>query len=154
MSPLVAYALVAGPLGLSNSLQSIRNALNAGPKTDETLTVLFGVVLLIGVIAVCARYLNPENRSKAQRRLDIVRQAADVLGLNEQERADIRRVAKGAALSSPASILLSPANLAAATERALRRTPDPELRRRLERLSLKLFGVRLPEVRAARAEEP
>ena len=60
---------------------------------------------------------------------------------------------KRAALASPASMLLSPANLAAAAEGALRRTPDPELRQRLDRLSLKLFGVPLSDIRAARAKE-
>jgi len=153
MSPLGAHAVVAGPLGLSGPLKSIRDALNAGPESGETLTVLVGVVLLIGVVAVCARYLNPENRSRVQRRFDILRQAAEVLGLNEQERADVSRVAKRAALTSAASMLLSPANLAAAAEGALRRTPDPELRQRLDRLSQKLFGVPLSDIRATRAEE-
>lgn len=153
MSVLVVHPAVAGPLGLTSPLQSIRNALNAGPRTDEILMVLAGAVLLIGVIAVCARYSNPQNRSKVQRRVDIFRQAVELLGLNDQERADVSAVAKHTVLSSPASLLLSPANLATAAERALRRTPDPEFRQRLERLSVKLFGVPLPDTGAAQAEE-
>ncbi len=153
MNLLMVYTAAAGPLALTDPLQSIRNALNAGPRTDEILMVLAGAVLLIGVIAVCSRYSNPQNRSKVQRRVDIFRQAVELLGLNDQERADVSAVAKHTALSSPASLLLSPANLAAAAERALRRMPNPELRPRLDRLSLKLFGVPLPDTGAARAEE-
>lgn len=153
MNLLMVCTAAASPLGLTSPLQSIRNALNAGPRTDEILMVLAGAVVLIGVIAVCARYSNPQNRSKVQRRVDIFRQAVELLGLNDQERADVSAVAKHTVLSSPASLLLSPANLAAAAERALRRMPDPELRRRLDRLSLKLFGLALPETRAAPAQE-
>jgi hypothetical protein len=153
MNLLMVYTAAAGPLALTDPLQSIRNALNAGPRTDEILMVLVSAVLLIGVIAVCARYSNPQNRSKVQRRVDIFRQAVELLGLNDQERADVSAVAKHTTLSSPASLLLSPANLAAAAERALRRMPDPELRRRLDRLSLKLFGLALPDTRAAPAQE-
>ena len=153
MSVLVVHPAVAGPPGLPGPLQSIRDALLAGPRTDEILIVLAGAVLLTGVIVVCARYRNPEDRPKGRRRVDIFRQAAELLGLNEQERADVSGVAKHAALSSPASMLLSPANLATAAEQALRRTPDPEFRQRLERLSVKLFGVPLPETTAAQAEE-
>ena len=83
MSVLVVHPTVAGPLGLSGPLQSIRDALIAGPRTDEILIVLAGAVLLTGVIVVCARYRNPENRPKGRRRVDIFRQAAGLLGLNE-----------------------------------------------------------------------
>jgi hypothetical protein len=153
MNPLTIYAVAAGPLEPTNRLQSIRDALNAGPRTDEILMVLAGTVLLIAVIAICARYTDPQNRPKAQRRVDIFKQAVALLGLNDRERADVRAVAKHTALSSPASVLLSPTNLAAAAERALRRTPNPELRRRLDRLSLRLFGVPLPTMGDAQAEE-
>jgi hypothetical protein len=147
MKPLEMCAALAGPLGLTELLESIRDALNTGPRSGEVLTVLVGAVLLIAVIALAARYLNPENRSRARQQVDIFTHAADVLRLTRQEREDVVRVAGRAAVSTPASLLLSPANLALGAERALRDAADPRLRERLNQLCVKLFGASLPDRR-------
>jgi hypothetical protein len=144
MRPLELCTAFAGPLGLTDLLESIRDTLNTGPGSGEVLTVLGGALLLIVVIAAAARYFNSENRSGARQQVDIFRRAADVLRLTKEEREDVVRAAERAAVSTPASLLLSPANLALAAEWAVRGAGDPRLRERLNRLCVKVFSTPLP----------
>ncbi len=110
-------------------------------NVPAVLLTLLGLCVLVVVLDQIYRLLQPRRRS---RRVDYLARAADVAGLSGWQVRDLRWVAGRAGLSCPAAMLLSPANLACAVHAALRGDPRPALRRRLERLSLDLFGVSLP----------
>jgi hypothetical protein len=110
-------------------------------NVPAVILALLGLCVFVVVLDQIYRLLQPRHRV---RRVDYLARAGDVAGLSRGQVRDLRWVAGRAGLCCPAAMLLSPANLACAVNVALRGDPRPALRRRLERLSLDLFGVSLP----------
>lgn len=130
-------------------LDAIRVGMNAQPQTGELLLLAVGVGALIALLVVAWRCFGREERRRPETRVDYLAEAAGILELTRAEREDLARLASRARLSQPAAMLLSPANLAFAFERGFADTGDPELRRRVDALSFKLFGQPLSASRPA-----
>ncbi|MFQ5804987.1 MAG: hypothetical protein ACE5I3_00905 [Phycisphaerae bacterium] len=145
MSLPTANVVSVGPLGGQPPLEAIRNALTAGPQTTETMVLLAGLVAVLLLIVLCARYFDPERRAVAEPQPDYLAGAVEVLGLSERDRRDLQRIARQAGLEQPVAMLLSPANLAHAAGPTLNTENDGELRRRIEHLCARLFDVPLPD---------
>lgn len=152
----VAASSVAaiGPLASHPLLQSIRDALRAGPQANETVVFLVGLAAFLLLIVVAARLFSRERGAAAEPQADYLTLAVDLLELSESDRHDLQRVARKAELEHPVAMLLSPANLARASAPLLSVEKDRDLRRRLERLCLRLFDVPLPDPKQLPPEAP
>lgn len=126
-------------------LESVSKALQSGPQATETLLFVSGAAALMLLILLLARFFSREPSQDAERRVDYLTLAVDLLGLSESDRRDLQRVASRARLKEPAAMLLSPANLAAAAAVAFATDKDKLFRRRIERLCVRLFETPLPE---------
>ncbi len=154
MSLPATIAGLSGPLGGHPLLQSIRDALNAGPQRTEIVVFIVGVVVFLLLIILAARFAGRERRPAAEPQVDCLTLAVDLLELSESDRRDLQRIAQHAGLAHPAAMLLSPANLAHAAAPLLADARDDELRQRVERLCLRLFDCPLPDAgRASRQDE-
>lgn len=126
-------------------LQSMQKALQNGADTRGTiilLSLLLGVPLIVTIVYRVAGWRKAKRAVPPSRYLTL---AVDVIGLPEDTRRDLLTVARLAKLEQPASLLLSPANFALATEQAIQAGAggDPELRTRLSSLHAQLFGAPL-----------
>jgi len=137
------------PLADIDLLHSIRDGMNTGPQGAHIAVFVVGALILCGLLILFYRYWSPETRSATRPGADYLKIACELLELSDQEQRDVRRIARLAGLSQPVALLLSPTNLAWATDRALARTSEPDLRRRMDRLSRKLFESRLPALAPA-----
>ncbi len=151
MTPALAqtglHATTAALLAQSPLLDSIGRALRTGPSGTGVLLLLFGAVVLVGIIVLAMRWSNRRSDDSQSRGGDMLDQSLARLGLTRTEQADLRFVANNASVREPAAILLSPQGLAAATHWALK-DGDPERRKRVAALCYKLFGEELPPVRS------
>jgi hypothetical protein len=102
------------------------------------------IAYVAGAAALVALVIGQRRRPKPVPRRDYLAEAVKVLGLTREERSDLLELAGRAHLSQPAAMLLSPANLAFALNRAPMDGPAGPLRNRLDALSRKLFGEGLP----------
>ena len=145
MSGLTILASGLGILADSSILESAGRALSAGPERTETLLFASVAGILILIILLLARVFGRESGEEVGQHPDYLTVVVDLLGLSESDRRDLQRIAKSSGLGQPASMLLSPMNLA----RAVTATPeirnDKELRRRMERLCLSVFDAPLPD---------
>jgi hypothetical protein len=105
------------------------------------LLVLLGLCAF--VVAVDRLYHLLQPRPKI-RQVDYFAHAGRVAGLSGHQVRELRRLATRAGLAHPTAMLFSPANLAYAVHLALQGTTRPGPRRRMNQLSLDLFGTPLP----------
>ncbi len=129
-------------------LKSIQSALTE--NDDQSDLAIFGLSVLafLVVVALVGRYLNPENRRRGNTRVDYLTAAVDMLGLTEQDRRDLLRIARVVELETPATMLLTPANFAAAVHHPETGGRDAELLSRMHDLCRRLFDAPLPDVAA------
>jgi hypothetical protein len=135
----------AGLLASNPLLESISEALNAGPQATESVLFLTGAIALVLLVFLAARFFARPPGDEAESRVDYLTLAVDVLGLSESDRRDLRRLARRAHLKRPAAMLLSPANLARAAAVTREIEDGDELRRRIEQLCVRLFDTPLPD---------
>ena len=125
-------------------LRSIQDALTEQTNESELGAFALGVIAFLVLVILAGRYLNPENRRRQNGPVDYLTVAVDMLGLTEQDRRDLLRIARIGKLETPAAMLLSPANFAAALNRPGVCDRDPDLQRRMGDLCKRLFDARLP----------
>lgn len=109
--------------------------------SGQILGVAFVVLAGCGLLALA---VNVVRRQLTPRPGDYLAQAARQLGLSRLQLHDLRRLAAQARLRQPASMLLSPANLAEALRRSAT-VPDRAMSTAAaDRLAQRLFDVPLP----------
>lgn len=133
-------------------IESIRTEMRSGPDPTHLIIVGVGFLALVAVVVLCARFLGRDSTSPIEPQLDYFALGLEQLALNREEERDLRQIVDLANLTNPASMLLSPANLAHAANEALARTDDPQLRGRCDRMCRKLFGEPMPDVPAAHSD--
>jgi hypothetical protein len=124
-------------------LNSVRQTLNTGPEITDFLFIAAGVVGLIVVLALAARFFNQDGKTRAKPPPDYLAQAAELLGLSDTERHDVQRIAAEAKIEQPVAVLLSSTTFSCAAVPLLESSSDNELPARLDRLCRKLFDVPL-----------
>jgi hypothetical protein len=143
MSPLLSKGLL---LAVDDRLGRLR--LQQGfmqQSSDSNMPVVFVAVLAICLIVILIDQLYRARKKRPSTRpVDYLAQAARVLGLSRCELRLVRRIGRQAGLAHPAIVLLSPANLGYATQRALRDGDNPRVRARIQRLCRALFDTDLP----------
>lgn len=131
------------PLAQAHFFEAIRDELQEGAVSQEiVLFVGLGVAVLL--ILVLAGYALARRPAKPPQTIDLLVDAIDLLDLDEQTRRDLLRIARRGQLDHPVAMLLSPANLARAAGDPEVLRADPEIRVRLNQLSLRLFEAPLP----------
>jgi hypothetical protein len=125
-------------------LRSIRDALSTGPRGTEILALVLGLATLALLIVIAARFFTSERQKSTGTQVDYLTMAVDLLGLSEEDRRLLQQVAQHTGLEQPVAMLLSPQNLAHAAASALSPEDGGRLRKRLEQLSMQLFGTPLP----------
>ncbi len=123
-------------------LDSFRESFAPGPAGNQLILIIGGALALIAFVWLWARYLDRDAR--ARRTPDYLSRAIDLLGLSEEDRRDLRALARLARLPQPAAMLLSPENLSLAMRRGLAEQSDSRLESRLRSLAVRLFGQSLP----------
>jgi len=131
--------------------QSIQRSFATGPRTSDVVTLLVGICVLLLIVLLASRFLNRDDPRPAGRP-DYLTIAVDLLGLSEEVRRDLLYLAERSESEPAVSMLLTPANLAAAAARAGNPDDDPALFQRLNKLSLDLFGTNLPALCASRSK--
>jgi hypothetical protein len=124
--------------------ESMQQQMSIGPTSLDFLWIVLAIVVLLGLVHYGARWTAQRGRPHARPAIDYLVSAIDLLGLGEDDRRDLLRLAAGAKLEQPAALLLSPANLADALRRSSDPPPEPELTLRMNQLSRRLFNVNLP----------
>ena len=143
MNVMLAFLLGTVPHRTNQFFDSISQALTNAPKGHETLIFLAGVLALVLLLAIAARAYGRKDTPGAG--TDYLTIAVDLLGLNEHDRRDLKKIAKQARLKEPVAMLLSPMNLARAAGSVSELERDAEFRRRVEQLCLRLFEAPLPD---------
>lgn len=145
MNPAFLLAKAGGGLDQVGRLSAIRQGFQDTPSgSTQFVAAALGVIAAGGLGIMILQLWR--HRPKRGPKDDYLRQAIRVLALNSDEAQVLRVLAKRSRLSHPASMLLSPANLAAAAQAAPSHRGDPKLQRDVNRLSIKLFGLELPPV--------
>ncbi len=134
-------------------LESVQRSLNE--DVDNTELAVFGISILcfLLVLLVAARFFNQDRSAGREPEVDYLTVLVDLLGLSEEDRRDLCRVATAAGLAQPAAILLTPANFAHAIRHPGLGRPDPALLRRMDDLSRRLFGTTLVQPPEATATQ-
>lgn len=125
-------------------LESIREAFSTGPDRNEVLALLAGLAALIGVIAIGARFFDDDRKAAEKDSAQYLAKAIELLGMSEGDRRVLLRIADKADLEQPAAMLLTPANLALALDRAIAAGDSPEQTETVRRICVELFGCPLP----------
>jgi hypothetical protein len=128
-------------------VESVREELLHGASSQATLALLLAFGALVGLIVVLSRMFRSPEALAPLPRIDLLREAAEVLKLSAGERRDIGLLAHRCGHSQPAAMLLSPANLSHALALANSAHPDPRLTGHINSLCIRLHGVPLPGTR-------
>ncbi len=110
----------------------------------SVLMLVLGITLFGALLYYCRRWFR-ETPPEPEGPRDYLVAACESMSLSTQERNDLSEIARYARLPHPASLMLSPANLAAALRRAQPHIADPGVGKRARGLAVKLFGRPLPE---------
>jgi len=149
MSPMTLAAGLLGQLDQLEKLRAVRDALNkdAAWSQAELYMVLMGAAAVCGLVVLFIRIRRRRAAGGGvdRKRGDYLAWTVRRLGLGRAELRDLRAVTARAKLTYPASVLLSPGNLAHAARIAQQGGRDPALEQRLSVLCEKVFGTRLPE---------
>lgn len=131
---------------LANSplLDSIRHSLTAGPDKTELTILAVSVAVFLIVLVVVARYFNADKPKPPRPKVDYLTLLVDLLGLTEEDRHDLQRMARVIGMEQPAAMLLAPGNLAHAVRHPRLGPPEREFIKRMNDLSQRLFDQPLP----------
>lgn len=135
---LAPWAVVA--LTRTERLQSIESALRSTPDTGAIWFLLGGACAVMLLLLVLRRFMDRERRVPPPPKRDLFHEALDLLPLSGDERRLLRLVAQRARAVEPLALLLSPQALTAATARLTPDAAEPQLRRRVSDVSVRLFG--------------
>lgn len=113
------------------------------PTGYEAIAFWCGVGVFVLGCAALVFFVGRRRREKPAPQIDFMQRAGELLALTDDERADVLALAQQRRRPYPVALLLSPANLAAAVH-GDGNDIDDDLRRRVSRLSIKLFGSPLP----------
>ncbi len=140
--------LILADLTLSERLDAMQGGFQWNTAEVRTfVAATFVVVGIGGLLAMLVQMLQRDRRGGTGARGTYLRQAISVLALSRSEADDLHLIASRSKLPHPVTMLLTPANMAAALDAAMHVRHDAALRKRMERLGEKLFGVKLPDVR-------
>lgn len=139
--PIARGALLAN----NPFFESLSKAVTDSPSGDEVVYFWSGVGIFVLVVVLIARSVYRRETPAPKPKVDYLTVASDLLGLSEAERRELQKIAKRAKLDEPASMLLSPQNLARAAGGALTGSAAIEARARVEGLAQRLFSEALPE---------
>lgn len=123
--------------------EEFREGFRQQPTGYEAIAFWCGVGVFVLVCAALVSFVGRRRREKPAPQIDFMQRAAELLDLTDEERADVLALAHQRRRPYAVALLLSPANLAAAVYGDGDETDD-DLRRRVSRLSIKLFGSPLP----------
>lgn len=139
-------ALLVAQVDRFSELENLRRGFTRQAADSNLLAVCLVAAALCGLVVLLDRVYRARDRSRKQapKRRDYLVAVANVLGLSRSETRLVRTVAALAHISPPASILLSPANLAWAVQSAGGALGDAGLRARVNELCQRLFGTDLP----------
>lgn len=126
-------------------VNAVRHELMHGYTPAGTLGLIFGFVALIILIVVLPRLFRSGDRLTPEPRVDMLKEAANLLGLGAGERRDLALLAHRSQHDVPAAMLLTPANLAYSLMVANTGLQDARLTARIAALCEKLHGVPLPD---------
>lgn len=160
-----AFGILLADLSRQEMVNAMRQGFHAEDGTRQVWLVLGGgAVICILLVAlwfiIRAAQRRDVKRAKAADRIDYFARATAVTLLSKAETADLRAVAQRATLPYPATLLLSPANLAYGVHHASAIRPDAALADRMSQFCWRFFGCTLPEpdagdaAPAAAAEQP
>ena len=153
MTALSRFSALLGQIDNQTLIESIRTQFNSGPDSAHLIVVGVGFLALVAVVVLCARFLSRDSEIPIEPRLDYFALGLEQLALSREEERDLRQIVDLANLTNPASMLLSPANLAHAVHGALAEADDPPLRSRSDRLCRKLYGEPLPDLSATHSDD-
>jgi hypothetical protein len=128
-------------LDWSEMLQPLRQGFHREASDSNLVVILFAFLGLFVVVILFDQAYRFIAHRFPRRTTDYLAHATRLLALGYGDLRDLRTVAEKANFAHPAAMLLSPGSLAAAVRAA---NAEPRLRQRLNRLSLKVFGVALP----------
>src|SRR5262245_12431536 len=111
---MLATTLLAG----NPFFEALHNAVNTGPSRNDVIWFWLGAALLALLIGLGVRYATRRDGPRPRPRRDYLTLAVDLLGLSEEHRRDLLRIAAAARREQPASMLLSPMCLARAAQKA------------------------------------
>lgn len=159
MTPLIGYML---PLLATDStredLEKLRAGFLARPSGSEQLYFWGWVLAFVAFVALAVVIARLANRRKVAmtrvKKVDYLTAAVDVLGISETDRRTLLRVAARAHLEQPASMLLSPMNMARALALAGKSGRVPNAEDTFKRLCQRLFGAPLPTFGEAKPPAP
>ncbi len=126
-------------------VDAVRHELMHGYTPAGTLGLIFGFVALIILIIVLPRLFRSSDRIAPEPRVDMFKEAANLLGLGAGERRDLALLAHRCQHAVPAAMLVTPANLAYSLMVANTGLEDARLTARISALCEKLHGVPLPD---------
>ena len=135
-------------------LDAIRERLSAAPHWTGVLFVLTGAAALALLVLMGARFLSKETRPEKKAKPDSLRIALGLLELDREDQHLLRAIAEQHRLTESVAMLLTPRTLAFAASPLLDADKQGETRKRLDRLSLALFGAPLPSDIEVRLEQP
>jgi hypothetical protein len=144
---ILAVLLATGDAAYT--LEDLRRGFQTPSRPISTSTL--GLILLgVSVLVVLLVRLNERRRRQDSAvQADYLSRAVQLLDLDRAEHHDLLTLARQARPPHATALLLSPANLSHAARLALKAHPDPQLRQRLDRLSVKLFGTGLVGTRSS-----
>lgn len=123
--------------------RSLRNAVTNTYDPTQALLFWSCVVLVMVIIGVIARHCTRKETQIDTPKTDYLSLAVDFLGLTEDDRRDVARLATAAGVDEPLAILLSPQSLAKAVD-SVEPQERAAIRKRVDLLLQKLFDQRLP----------
>jgi hypothetical protein len=135
---------VATLLGQNPFFQSLQDAVSVGPSSDEVFWFWCAAAVLAVLVGIGIRYATRRDAPRALQKTDYLTLFVDVLGLSEEDRRALARIAVAAKLEEPGVMLLSPRNLACAVAAATFDDPTHALRDQIDQLCTRMFGTPLP----------
>lgn len=138
--------MIAGLLANNAFFEALQNAVTQGPSRDEVIGFWAGAAGLAIMIGLGIRYATRRDSAPERPRRDYLTLAVDLLALTEEDRRELLRIAATTRMPEPASMLLSPVNLARAAHAATQKDGMVDRQPRVESLCQRLFGVPCPKV--------
>jgi hypothetical protein len=139
MNPTLIMAVVDPR---AERLRVISEGMRQGPDLTSFLMLLAAALAFTLLILVGRRYFNGERAAPPPP--DFFEESLEALGLTPSQCDVLRRLARRSRLEIPATMLLSPGNLAHGVARARLVLEDASLRRGVEEVCQALYGVPLP----------
>lgn len=126
------------------ALDTLRQGFRSQPNDSDPTNLLWAAIGLFALVVLLDRITRLLGGERKVKRTNYLAIAGRRLALQGHEMHLLRLLAKRSRLPHPASMLLSPANLAHAARIAQAGRHDPRISLRLNELCFRLFGTPLP----------